>query len=109
MPPYRALCAACPNRGDALCWRPDRGAGAMDETMDAEALVEAAGPPDGGLVEGRGGVAMPPALAAALAAAQTYARQAHAAETIRAYRHDWLEFQDWCRVCRSRLANALQP
>jgi site-specific recombinase XerD len=40
----------------------------------------------------------PPALpiAAALEAAKKYVRVAHAAETHRAYAHDWQEFQAWC-------------
>ena len=37
------------------------------------------------------------ALAEALDVAKAYAREAHAPETLRAYRHDWAAFQLWCR------------
>ena len=43
------------------------------------------------------GVAMlSTALAEAIETAKGYARQAHAAETHRAYQHDWRAFEAWC-------------
>jgi integrase len=38
------------------------------------------------------------AAIAALDRAKTYARQAHAPETLRAYAHDWAHFSAWCRA-----------
>ena len=38
----------------------------------------------------------PETLPAAVEKAAGYARQALSPETLRAYRHDWAAFEDWC-------------
>lgn len=82
----------------------------MDEHEDASAAAPA-GQPEGRLVAVTPGAppAMSPALKAAIGAAKTYAREAHATETLRAYRHDWHEFQGWCAAagCPSLPADPL--
>jgi site-specific recombinase XerD len=67
----------------------------VDNHEDA-GLTVAPVAPQGEVIPPDGLQAVTPALKAAIGAAETYARQAHAAETLRAYLHDWHEFQRWC-------------
>ena len=56
-------------------------------------------PPDAGETEVNAALPTPTqASAAALAAAQTLAKKATAAATLRAYKDDWTHFYDWCAV-----------
>ena len=67
----------------------------MDNHEDASVTVAPVAP-QGELIPPDRVAAVTPALKAAIGAAKTYACQAHAAETLRAYLHDWHEFQRWC-------------
>lgn len=45
----------------------------------------------------------------AVALAAQYARDAHAPETLRAYRHDWAAFQSWCVLHDGQALDATGP